>query len=227
MKFITVFFDFFLPRFCASCNTILTPDEKIICSHCLSNIKRADDERIASEFGRKFENDKIISGFRSLFIFEKEKELQNVIHELKYNGMFGIGKYFGRLIGNSLYKWINECVIDFIIPVPLHHLKRADRGYNQSFYIAKGISTIMNIPVRNSVIKRKRYTNTQTELSLTERKENVLNAFILRSKKNLKDKNVLLVDDVITTGATITECARILLCAGAKKVFAVSVAIAD
>ncbi len=227
MKFIIIFFDFFLPRFCASCNAKLTTEEIIVCNTCFANIKRADDERLNSEFNRKFKKDKIISGFKSLFIFEKEKELQHIIHELKYSGMFRIGIYSGKLIGNSLSGWIDSCKVDFIVPVPLHHLKRAERGYNQSFYIAKGISAIKNIPVKDRIIKRKRFTNTQTELTLIERKENVLDAFTLRGKKKLKDKNILLVDDVVTTGATISECARILINAGAKNIFAVSAAIAD
>ena len=227
MKFINIFLDFFLPRFCASCNTKLTTEEILICNICFANIKRADDERLASEFNRKFKKDKILSGFNSLYIFEKEKELQHIIHELKYSGLFRIGKYIGRLIGDSLSGWIDNCNIDYIVPVPLHHLKRAERGYNQSFYIAKGISTVTHIPVENRIIKRRRFTNTQTELTLLERKENVSGAFTLRRRKNLRDKNILLVDDVITTGSTISECARILLDAGACKIFAVSAAIAD
>jgi len=227
MKFASSLLDFFLPRFCASCNTKLPPDEHIVCNNCFSKIKRADEDRINAEFTKKFAHDKIISSFTSLFIFEKDKELQSIIHELKYGGKFGIGKYLGEIIARELNQQIRDWRIDLIVPVPLHHLKRAERGYNQSDFLAKGISSVLKIPVKSRIVKRVRFTSTQTELTLVQRKENVRNAFALRGKPKLNGQNILLLDDVITTGATTSECAKVLVDNGAKKVYACSVAIAE
>jgi ComF family protein len=219
--------DFFLPRFCPSCKSRLTDIEKVICSTCLFKIKRASNDRLHQEYGRKFARDKIISDFISLFIFEKDKELQAITHQLKYNGKFQSGVFLGKLLASELADKINGWKADLIIPVPLHSLKKAERGFNQSFYIAKGINSILNIPITDNVIKRNRYTESQTTMNLLERKENIRNAFTLRRGKNVEEKNIILLDDVVTTGATISECGRILLEKGASKIYAVSLAIAD
>jgi ComF family protein len=117
--------------------------------------------------------------------------------------------------------------IDLIIPVPIHHLKKAERGYNQSDFIAKGLSTALNIPYSSKSIKRIKYTESQTKLNMNERALNVSNAFKARSSNKLKGKNILVVDDVCTTGATLLECAKVLLGAGANSVYACSIAIAE
>ena len=224
---ITSFFDFFLPRFCISCNKKLLTDEIVVCPDCLERIKLAEDERIKSEFGRKFSSNGIISDFISLYVFEKDKDLQHIIHSLKYNNKFLTGKFLGSVLSVHLKHRISEWEIDFIIPVPLHHLKKAERGYNQSFYIAKGLGKGLNIPVAERFIKRKKFTESQTTMNLKERQENIEGAFKVKKNLNFEGKNILLVDDVITTGSTIGECGKVLLKVGANKVYAVSVAIAD
>ncbi len=226
-SFITSFFDFFLPRFCPSCEKKLLTDEFVVCPECIGKIKLADDERIKSEFVRKFSSSGIISDFISLFVFEKDKELQHIIHSLKYNKRFTTGKFLGSILAENHKQKITGWKIDFIIPVPLHHLKEAERGYNQSFYIATGLSKGLKIPAAKNFIKRKRFTESQTTMNLKERQENIEGAFKAKRNLNLKRKNILLVDDVITTGSTIGECGKVLLKAGANKVYAVSVAIAD
>ncbi|OGU70847.1 MAG: hypothetical protein A2V93_03110 [Ignavibacteria bacterium RBG_16_34_14] len=223
----TSFFDFLLPRFCASCSQKLLADEIVVCPGCLSKIKFAEDERIKSEFARKFSSGNIISDFISLYVFEKDKELQHIIHSLKYNKRFTTGKFLGRILAENLKQKIAGWKIDYIIPVPLHHLKKAERGYNQSFYIAKGLGKGLNIPVADGFIKRKKFTESQTTMNLKERQEYIEGAFKAKRNLNLKEKNILLVDDVITTGSTVLECGKVLLKAGANKIYAVSVAIAD
>lgn len=227
MNFLTPLIDFFLPRFCTACKNKLPAEEFIVCSSCLSKIKKPNVNRIAHEFERKFSSDKIISGFTSLFLFEKDKELQHIIHALKYDGKFQVGIFLGKLIALELKDRFDEWKIDFIVPVPLHHLKQAERGYNQSGFIAKGIRSVLRIPVKNKVIKRTRFTETQTNMNLLERRENTKDAFTTKRKNYLKGKTILLLDDVITTGATISECGRVLLEKGAAKIYAASVAIAD
>jgi ComF family protein len=227
MKYITQFSDFFLPRFCPSCKNKLSTKEKVVCDSCFSNIKRADSERLAHEFERKFFSEKIICGFISLFVFEKDKELQQIIHELKYNGKFSIGTFLGKEAARQSKQQLNDWHIDFIVPVPLHHLKRAERGYNQSDFIGMGIKSELQIPLKTNAIRRIRFTETQTSMNLAERKENMQGAFKITKSKILKGKNILLIDDVITTGATITECGKVLKEIGANNIYAASVAIAD
>jgi ComF family protein len=113
-----------------------------------------------------------------------------------------------------------------IIPVPLHPVKKAERGYNQSYYIAKGLSLITGIPLNNKVLKRVRFTETQTALSMTERRDNIKGAFSLKRGVSLSGKTVIILDDVITSGSTVSECGRVLLKGGAQKVYAVSAALA-
>lgn len=227
MEFITEILDFFLPRFCPCCKIKLISCEKFICTSCFNKIKRADESRLRFEFNKKFSNQEIISGFTSLFLFEKDKELQHLIHSLKYNGKFLIGSFLGELLGTKIKNELENWNISLILPVPLHQLKKAERGYNQSFYISKGLSKKINIPAGSGIIKRKKYTQSQTKMNLLERKENMEKAFKVKSRKKITGKNILLIDDVITTGATITECGKVLLNAGADQVYAASVAVAD
>ena len=221
------FLDYFLPRFCVSCSYKLSLDEDTICKDCLNKIERATQERIIHEYNRKFKEKEIIEDFFSLFVFEKDKELQHSIHALKYNKKFKIGIFLGKLLGLELQKSHPEWKIDLIIPIPLHQLKKAERGFNQSFYIAKGLSKVLHSDVKENLVKRIKYTESQTTMNITERKENISGAFKIRTKKSLKGKNILLIDDVITTGATISECGIILKNTGVQKIYAASIAIAE
>jgi competence protein ComFC len=227
LEFITEILDFFLPRFCPSCKIKLLSGEKFICLSCLNKLKIIDKSRLEFEFDKKFLNQKIISGFTSLYIFEKDKELQHLIHSLKYNGKFLIGSFLGELLGNKIKDELTAWNINLILPIPLHQLKKAERGYNQSFYISKGLSKEIDIPVGSGIIKRRKYTQSQTTMNFLERQKNIDEAFKIKSKKKIIGKNILLIDDVITTGATISECGKVLLKAEANQVYAASVAIAD
>jgi len=225
--FFTDLLDFFLPRFCPSCKQKLTNSEDTICNNCFDSIQLAEISRIDFEFNKKFESKKLIAGFTSLFVFEKDKELQEIMHQFKYNQKFRSGIKLGREIAKERIMVILDWNINLIIPIPLHHLKKAERGYNQSLYLAKGLSKELNINYKENVLKRRRYTESQTLKNISDREMNVRNAFAVRNKKSIKGKNILLVDDVITTGATISECAQQLLNNGAANVYAVSAAIAD
>jgi ComF family protein len=227
LNILTEILDFFLPRICPGCGNRLTVEEKTVCPACIKKIKLASPDRLCREFERKFQGKNIVSGFTSLYVFEEGKEFQNIIHALKYSGRFAIGTYLGEQLGKTLLEQIAGWQIDLTIPIPLHQLKKAERGYNQSFYIAKGVSKTLSIPVKQGIVKRKKFTQSQTTMNLKEREENMRGAFKIKKFKELPGKNILLIDDVITTGATISECGRILLEAGANKIYAASTAIAD
>ena len=226
-NYLTELFDFVLPRFCPACRNKLATAENTVCDSCLSKIKLADPEFIKSEYQRKYENKRIISGFVSQYIFEKDKELQHIIHALKYDKKFHIGIFLGESLGKHFKSQFQSWNINLIIPIPLHHLKKAERGFNQSYYIAKGISSQTSIAVKSNAIKRMRFTQSQTTMTLKEREDNVEGAFKVRKTENVKGKNILLVDDVMTTGATINECGKVLLEAGANRIYAATVALAD
>ncbi|MGE5399900.1 MAG: ComF family protein [Ignavibacteriales bacterium] len=217
--------DFFLPRFCPSCDRKLPSEIKIICPDCIQAIKFADKTRIETEYRRKFSREKVISGFIAPFVFEEGKALQKLIHSIKYQGRFRNGYYLGEITGQKIKDVLNSWRIDFIVPVPLHPVKEAERGYNQTYYIARGVSKATGIPIRNDIIKRSRYTESQTSMTITERKENVKNAFRIRRRANVEMKRILVFDDVITTGATVNECSSVLRVNGAGELFAASVAI--
>ena len=227
MKFLTEIADFFLPRFCASCNTKLIIEENFVCHQCLSKIHEIDGSQITVLYLRKFGETKIVSDFYVLYLFEKDKEVQRIIHQLKYNHKFLLGKYLGENLGYAISEAVNKWQIDMIVPVPLHHVKRAERGYNQSYYITKGLNKVLNIPVNQRIIKRKRFTQSQTKLDRKAREQNIKGAFALRRNSLIVGKNILLVDDVVTTGATVRECGRLLLRNGANKIFVAAVAIAE
>jgi len=225
--FLISFFDFLLPRLCYGCGINLKPSDNLFCPDCFTIAPKVSPPLLEREFKRKFAAEGIISGFTSLFVFEEGGAIQKCIHEMKYSNSFISGKYLGIITARALADEINSWNCGLIIPVPIHRTRRADRGYNQSVYIAKGIGKALNIPVDARLLKRNRYTSTQTKLNLAERKINVSNAFTIKKRETIAGKRIILLDDVITTGATITECGKVLLDNGADKVFALSVALAE
>ncbi len=225
-KFFISLFDFFLPRFCPGCKQKLSVEQKYVCDDCIRSISLATNSLIKIEFERKFSEKKLVSGFTTPFVFEKDKELQHIIHSVKYSNKFAIGKKLGEIIAEKCSEEIKFWNLDLIVPVPLHHLKKSERGYNQSFYIAEGLGKALNVPVAQNILKRTKFTQTQTALTLVERQENVDGAFKVKRKHLAAGKNILLIDDVITTGATVNECAKVLKSAGADKIYACSSAVA-
>jgi ComF family protein len=220
-------FDLILPRFCCCCKSKLPSNLDTICQSCFTKIQVATDDRLKREYDRKFLNKKIITNFFSPFVFEKDQELQHAIHSLKYEKKFQVGIFFGKTVAQKIKNHRPDWKIDIIIPIPLHQLKKAERGYNQSFYIAEGIGKILDISFSDRVVKRIKYTESQTTMTLSEREENISGAFKVINRNTVNGKTILIIDDVITTGATISECGKILLEAGAKNIYAASVAIAD
>jgi len=227
LNFLSEVFDFFLPRICPACKNKLEVAEKSICTPCLTKILPADSTRIRFEYQKKFLPKGIISGFTSLYVFEKDKELQRIIHAMKYESNFRIGETLGRLLGDKLQNEMNFKDLDLIIPVPLHHLKKSERGYNQSFYIAKGVNRRLCLALDERCVKRIKYTETQTSMNIKEREKNIAGAFKVRDRNNIEGKNILIVDDVITSGNTVSEFGRTLKENGAGTIYAASIAIAD
>jgi len=162
----------------------------------------------------------------SFLFFSKGGRVQNLMHEFKYRSKKEIGFYLGELFARELSKdnWLDE--IDVIIPVPLHYKKQEIRGYNQSEEIAKGLNIQSSIPVETAVIKRIVASETQTKKSRFRRWENVSEIFQIDNPEKIEGKHILIVDDVITTGATLEACAQKLLTIEGVKISLASLAYA-
>ena len=147
----------------------------------------------------------------ALFRFEKGSAYQSLIHDLKYRGNWRTGIYLGRLLGQKLQKGVcAEC--DLVVPVPLHPKRLRQRGYNQSEFIAHGISEVLGIPVERKLIRRIKYQRSQTSMNRMERFRNMDGVFSLcKSSIDLNNKKILLVDDLVTTGATLEACGRLFI----------------
>lgn len=164
---------------------------------------------------------------RAFSFFDFDETVQDIAHHIKYKGKkslaYYVGKEYSRLIPDEFYKGI-----DGILSVPLHYLRKMKRGYNQADHLARGIIEGSNrsLPYLNRILLRKKYTRTQTKLDREERQKNLANAFTVDSGMGdyIKGKNLILVDDVVTTGATTDLCTRVLLDAGVREVRVVSMA---
>lgn len=147
----------------------------------------------------------------SFLFFNKGGHVQNLIHQFKYNGKIKTGNYLGELFGNDLMKSSLFNNIELICPVPLHKKKLHKRGFNQSEIIAEGISKVMQIPICANTLHRLEHTETQTKKARYTRWENVRGKFGIINQEKLIGKHILLVDDVLTTGATLESCSQALL----------------
>lgn len=166
----------------------------------------------------------------SLFAFFEDDDFSGIIYELKYGGMKKLGIFLGELLGSRLNNYLDECgdPYDIVIPVPLFTARIRERGYNQSAMICKGIEKATGIRSDDDVLKRTRHTSTQTKLSKEERMTNLMDAFKLRNgqEEKIRGKNVILVDDVVTTGSTLNEAIKILRKSNCNKILACTLAMA-
>lgn len=163
----------------------------------------------------------------AFFLFRKRGKVQRLLHQLKYNNHPEIGETLGLVYGEELRQHYFDQQIDLIIPVPLHASRKRKRGYNQSGEFGKGLSKSMSRPCYEDILIRTTKTETQTKKTKLKRWQNVKEVFVAAKPDQLYRKNVLLIDDVITTGATIEACAATLLQAGCKSVSVASIAYTD
>ena len=201
----------FYPRVCAACGEPLLKDENTVCLKCRYTLPRTgyehhSDNPVAQSFYGRVR----LHAVTSCYFFAKSGKVQHLIHQLKYKGNKEAGIFLGQQIGESIKNEPLFQGIDYIIPVPLHPKREKQRGYNQSLMIALGIHETTGITVADKYLVRTVYTATQTHKTAEERFKNVQNIFKVRFADELKGKHVLLVDDVLTTGATLEACAQTL-----------------
>jgi ComF family protein len=199
------------PKLCLVCGSTLMGNEGVICTFCrnslpLTNFHKSKGNPVEQLFWGRLP----VENATALLFFDKGSTYRNLIHQLKYNGRKDSGLFLGKLLGSVLQESPFKS-IDCIVPVPLHRAKLRRRGFNQSHVIATGMSEIMGKRVYPDILRRKMYTPSQTLRKRYERWENVEGVFECIHPEKIMKKHVLLVDDVITTGAT-TEAAGSVLC---------------
>lgn len=210
MNIVEDFISLFFPRFCVSCRRSLYKAERMICTHCLTDVAKTGSHKESPNFiEQKFHGRVALTSACSYLYFQQDGIAQQLLHHLKYKNLPQLGVEMGQRYGAELSNYIVDKQIDFIVPVPLHYKKLKKRGYNQSAQIATGLSEVTGIPMLDA-LKRIKSTTTQTAKNRVERWKNVSQIFEISNPK-INQKRILLVDDVITTGATIEACAQVLL----------------
>jgi len=209
-KWISDLLDIIFPRHCLVCGDILAKDEEDLCLKCLIELPIIDD-RQAAEIEKQFWGIIPVERATSYIHYRKGSPYNTLLHHLKYKNRPDIGIRLAQNAAIELQEKKFFDGIDIIIPLPLSTKKLRKRGYNQCDYIAKGISQVTNIPVITDNVIRNKANETQTHKTRDERWKNVEGIFSLTKPENLRGKHILLVDDVLTTGATITSCARTIL----------------
>lgn len=215
-------------RCCVVCGRSLAKGEECICAMCNINLPRTNyhlqkDNQVEQLFWGKIPLERATS----FFFYRKGSDFRQILHQLKYGGQKEIGAIMGRYMASELSASGFFEGIDVIIPVPLHKRKQRIRGYNQSEWIARGISAVTGIRVDTEVIVRRKHTDTQTRKSTFERWENVDGIFELHHAESLKGKHLLVVDDVLTTGATTVACASRLMEIEGVRISVLTLAVAE
>ncbi len=202
----------FFPDVCPVCGRLLTGGERHICIGCLADIPYSYFWSWRENPAEILIRERIkLKYAASLIFYRSESNWRSVIHRFKYTGDILLGKYLASLLGRKIYESGSFKDVDIIIPVPLHPFKKWSRGFNQASIIAHSLGEALNIPVDDKLLKRGRYSASQTEKDRENRYKGVAGAFYVKQRDKLRDKHILLVDDVLTTGATIEACGSALL----------------
>ncbi|MCL2097167.1 MAG: ComF family protein [Bacteroidales bacterium] len=211
-RIIQQFIALLYPRLCEACGASLHRHEEVLCLHCLYHLPRTDYWKEAGNSIEQLFWGKIrLEHVCALFFFNKGSRYRHLLHKLKYKGKKYIGIELGRRLGLELKSAALYQTVDTVIPVPLHPKKQRRRGYNQSEQIAIGIAEATGWNLDTQSVCRHEFTATQTRKSRLDRWRNVAEVFAVKRPSALQGKHVLLVDDVITTGATIEACAQHLI----------------
>jgi len=209
--------DFVYPPCCLSCKRCLEHGNALICQPCWDALPRLSSPMALMSEGI-LPLDPPFWFVSSLALYSYNQKSQHLIHLYKYRGYRRLGEQLGRRLG-ELY---TECrafeTVHALVPVPLHPVRLRERGYNQSEILARAISRSTGLPVWSNVLRRLRYTRPQVKMSQGERMRNVADAFAATHSRRMHGACLLLVDDVLTTGSTMNECARTLSQAGASRV---------
>ncbi|MGV6844581.1 MAG: ComF family protein [Lutibacter sp.] len=207
MKILSNLLALFYPKICLNCNEYLMTGEKYLCIRCrhdlpLTHFTNEKENLVEKSFYGRCQ----IEEATALFFYYKKSIIQSLIHELKYRNQQQVGQFIGSWLGQEIVTSNRFKNIDFIIPVPLHAKKLKKRGYNQLTKFGLELSKQLNVPFCQSFLVKITKTNSQTKKMRFERWKNVQELFLVKNKSKLKNKHILLIDDIITTGATLASC---------------------
>lgn len=228
MALMNYLIDLFFPPQCQACSSILQDNALKICVRCrhqlpVTNYHFQQDHPLNHLFFGRIH----FVASTSLFYFQKHSRVQKLLHNLKYKQQKSVGTTLGLWLGAEMMTSKRFDNIDVVVPVPTHKKRLKKRGYNQALPFGMAIATVFDIPCDDSVLIKKEHTKTQVFQTKEERWNSVVHNFQMAKKDMVFGKHVLLVDDLITTGATIEACSKVLLDAGVKHLSLATIAIAS
>lgn len=201
------FIELFFPRTCSICGKKLLEGEDGICIGCQIGLPEALAARGADNFVEKrFWGRVPVESATSLLIFKQNNKTQTTLHQIKYRGDTKLADIMGQRMGQWIIETGRFNSVDMMVPVPLHRRKERKRGYNQSLLLCQGIAKVFERPVSTGNLVRLKKTDTQTRKNREQRMDNMAGVFAVKNPEELENKHILLIDDVITTGATTEAC---------------------
>lgn len=220
----------FFPHACSACQEPLVAGEHHLCTACRAELPYTDYHLLPTDqnpLARRFWGKLPVAHTLSYLRFLRHGRVQHLLHQLKYQGQEGVGKALGQLYGAELATAGLAPTFDLIVPVPLHRRKLARRGFNQADAFAEGLAAALPCTWSATALRRTEYTDSQTRKSRTERWQNVATVFEVAKPQEVAGRHILLVDDVLTTGATLEACGAALLAAGASQLSIATIACAE
>lgn len=228
MALLSDFLALFFPSYCLTCSASLVSGEDWVCTACCYDLPQTTYHQVLDNLvAQKLYGRLPIKYGMALYKFRKTGKVQTLLHHLKYKRKPTLGRWLGRRYGTILKEARLDQRFDLIVPVPLHSSRLRQRGYNQSDYFAQGLAEMFQIPWNNQCLVRTRATPTQTRKNRVERFKNVEEAFCITNSAVVDGQRLLVVDDVITTGATLEACSTVLLAAGSKAISVAAIAVAE
>ncbi len=227
---LTDFLALFFPQACLACQDSLVAGEQHLCTTCRAELPYTNYHLLPAAqnpLSRRFWGKLPVEHTLSYLRFLRHGQVQHLLHQLKYQGQQELGKALGQLYGAELAEAGLSPAFDLVVPVPLHRRKLARRGYNQADAFAEGLAATLPCPWSAATLRRTEHTTSQTRKSRAERWHNVATVFEVAHPLEVAGRHVLLVDDVLTTGATLEACGAVLLAAGARQLSIATIACAE
>ncbi len=219
-QYLQNFSELLYPKLCGGCGNHLYENEEVVCVYCRASLPLSGECDFENNTSEKLFWGKVsITAAASFLFFQKKSSTQHLLHQLKYQQKENIGEWLGEQFAYSLQSKGRFAAVEIIIPIPLHPSRIKFRGYNQCDAIARGMASVLQIPIVNGVLTRSIATQSQTKKNRFQRFKNMNSVFSLAQASTIKGKNILLLDDVLTTGATLVSAAQVLQQAGSNKLF--------